>query len=134
MIKDQLMQALQPGPDARYIRELILAYLDSFATKNIEGRLALFAPDASFEDPVGAKPLVGRDALRAFWTSSAGLDIAATLKRIAICANEACYEFEAQLQAGAADRARVLCFETLKVDSNGLIAQMRAYFDSSCIS
>lgn len=134
MLRDQLFQMVTAGSDQEHIRSLVLAYIASLNSKDVEARLALFAPNATVEDPVGSKAVVGHDALRALWTASTGLGVKATLKRIVVCASEACYEFEAELDAGEGGRARILCISTIKVGPAGLIAEMRAYFDRACIS
>jgi ketosteroid isomerase-like protein len=48
-------------------RRAALAYIDTFGNGDIDARVALFAPEASFEDPAGTPPITGHAALRAFW-------------------------------------------------------------------
>ena len=116
------------------IRELVTRYLATFATGDIEARVALFAPDGSFEDPVGTPPMIGHDALRAFFSQSGGMQISAELERIVICGNETAFSFRACLDAGEGGQVTIHPFETLVMGDDGLIVQMRAYFDAGCIS
>ena len=69
MLKDMFVEMAKgrETPAGDRIRDLVTRYLATFATGDIEARVALFAPDGSFEDPVGTPPMVGHDALRAFF-------------------------------------------------------------------
>jgi len=136
MLKDMFVEMAKgrQTPASESIRELVVRYLATFATGDIEGRIALFAPDASFEDPVGTPPMVGHDALRAFFSQGSAMKISAELERIAICGNEAAFAFRARLDAGEGGQVTIHPFETLVVNDDGLIVQMRAYFDVGSIS
>ena len=136
MLKDMFVEMAKgrETPASESIRELVVRYLATFATGDIEGRIALFAPDASFEDPVGTPPMVGHDALRAFFSQGSAMKISAELERIAICGKEAAFAFRARLDAGEGGQVTIHPFETLVVNDDGLIVQMRAYFDVGSIS
>ena len=136
MLKDMFVEMAKgrETPASGRIRELVARYLATFATGDIEGRVALFAPDASFEDPVGTSPMIGHDALRAFFSQGSAMKMSAELDRIAICGNEAAYAFRARLDAGEGGQVTIHPFETLVVGDDGLIVQMRAYFDAGSIS
>ena len=136
MLKDMFVEMAKgrETPASGRIRELVARYLATFATGDIEGRVALFAPDASFEDPVGTPPMIGHDALRAFFSQGSAMKMSAELERIAICGNEAAYAFRARLDAGEGGQVTIHPFETLVVGDDGLIVQMRAYFDADSIS
>ena len=126
--------AAREGPRRRMIEQLVRSYLDSLSRGDIEGRLALFAPDATFEDPVGSAPMVGHDALRAFWTAGAGLEVRAQLELIAVAGDEAAYVFTAEVVGNPEDRVTMRVIETIEVDDKGLISRMRAYFDRNTMT
>ena len=136
MLKDMFVEMAKgrQTPASESIRELVVRYLATFATGDIEARIALFAPDASFEDPVGTPPMVGHDALRAFFSQGSAMKRSAELERIAICGKEAAFAFRARLDAGEGGQVTIHPFETLVVNDDGLIVQMRAYFDVGSIS
>ena len=50
--------------DERTRKDLAVDYCRRLNARDLDGVLALFAPDVRFEDPVGAPPVVGRAALR----------------------------------------------------------------------
>jgi len=126
--------AAREGPRRGMIEQLVRSYLDSISRGDIEGRLALFAPDATFEDPVGAAPMVGHEALRAFWTAGAGLEVRTRLELIVVGGDEAAYVFTAEIVGNPDDRVTIRTIETIEVDDNGLISRMRAYFDRNTMA
>jgi len=121
--------AARENPRRRMIEQLVGSYLDSLSRGDVEGRLALFAPDAIFEDPVGAGPMVGHEALRAFWMAGGGVEVWTRLDFISVAGDEAAYVFTAEVVGGPDDRVTIRTIETIEVDDNGLISRMRAYFD-----
>jgi len=135
MIRDGLLAlaAAQESPRRGIIEQLARDYLDSFAGGDIEARLALFAPDAVFEDPVGAPPVVGHEGLRAFWAAAAGIKVQMRLEHIAVSGDEAAYVFSAQV-GEAPDQVTIRTVETIAVNADGLISRMRAYFDRNTMT
>ena len=136
MVKDMFLEMAKSRetPANGRIRDLVAQYLATFATGDIAARVALFAPDGSFEDPVGTPPIMCHDALRPFFSQGGGMKISAELERIAICGNEAAFAFRACLDAGEGGKVAIHPFETLVVNEDGLIVRMRAYFDADSIS
>jgi len=126
--------AAREGPRRPLIEQLVRSYLDSLSKGDIEARLALFAPDASFEDPVGTPAMVGHAALRAFWTAGAGIEVRARLEHLAIAGDEAAFLFTAEIAAASDDRVAIRVVETIEVDDKGLISRMRAYFDRGAMT
>ena len=122
------------SPRRLMIEQLVRSYLDSTSRGDVAGRLALFAPDATFEDPVGAAPIVGHEALRAFWTAGAGIEVRTRLELMVVAGDEAAYVFTAEVGADPDDRVTIRVIETIEVDDNGLISSMRAYFDRNTMT
>lgn len=59
--------------DATELRAGVERYIACFNAADREAWLALFAPDATVEDPVGTEPHVGHEAIGAFWDMSHSL-------------------------------------------------------------
>jgi len=114
-------------------RKAALAYVDTFSNGDIDARLALFAPEASFEDPVGTPPITGHAALRAFWEQGAALGVAITVEHIAANAGSAAMLFTARLTAAGSAPVAMRVIEIVEVDESGLIVRMHAYFDETSI-
>jgi steroid Delta-isomerase len=138
--KSSLSELFRQGARSRLtgreqqVRQAVLDYLDSYRRGDIEARLALFAADATFEDPVGGPLTCGRGALRQLWLGAAAFRIAMELELLAVNGNEAAYVFTARVEQDGGDVARIRTIETLELDEAGLIRSMRAFFDASSIA
>lgn len=64
------MSASEPGPAPEAIRGVIARYADCLSNGDIDGIVALFAPDAVFEDPIGTPQHVGHDGIRRFFDAA----------------------------------------------------------------
>ena len=59
-------------PDEAARKALVLEYCRRINAGDIDGAVALFAPDARFEDPVGAPAMVGTGAIRTHLAQAVG--------------------------------------------------------------
>ena len=136
MLRDIFREAArsrQTGHDDT-IRRTVHAYLDSYEAGDIDARLALFAEDATFEDPVGTETISGRGGLKAFWAAGAQFKIRMDLEMISVNGSEAAILFVATLRDSQGDMVKLRVIETLVIDQQGRISRMRAYFDQESIS
>ena len=72
-------------------------------TDDRDGWLALFADDATVEDPIGSDVNVGKDAIGAFWDMTHGLADRVTLTPsgyVKVVGNEAAFAMDARMYAG----------------------------------
>jgi steroid Delta-isomerase len=60
-------------PDADQIHQLIDAYTERFSAADREGWLALWADDATMEDPIGSPPKKGKGEIGEFFDQSQAL-------------------------------------------------------------
>jgi len=134
MLKDYLFSILPPSPNANLLKAAVEGHFASIGSKDFDERLSRWAPDAELEDPVGSPPVIGHDALRAFWEPVARLNISGSVKRMVICGDKASYEFEITLDDGNADRARIIGLGNAHIDPTGRITKMQAFFDASSVS
>jgi steroid delta-isomerase len=66
--------------DAQQIQATMARYVELVDAGDIDGILALYAPDAVVEDPVGQVPLAGLDAIERFYRDGLGtMKVSATL-------------------------------------------------------
>jgi steroid delta-isomerase len=116
------------------MRDTVLRYFSLFADGDVEGIVALFAPDAVIEDPVGGAPIAGAEALRGFFASGFAYVGGRILFRpegaVRIAGN-----FAACAAIATCDRANPPFFtETLDVmefNDAGKIISMKAYWGPS---
>jgi steroid delta-isomerase len=60
-------------PDSAAMKAVLLAYAERFNAGDAQGVAALYADDATVEDPVGAQPIAGKPAILAFYQHATSL-------------------------------------------------------------
>ncbi|WP_380878105.1 hypothetical protein ACFB49_15550 [Sphingomonas sp. DBB INV C78] len=102
-------------------------YVAAFDKGDPAAVAALFAPDATVEDPVGTDAHKGHDAILAFYTMS--MQTGAKLKLegpVRTATNYAAFAFSVSF--GHSADARVDVIDTFKFNDEGKVVEMRAYF------
>jgi steroid delta-isomerase len=113
------------------IRRTIDGYASRMTAGDKDGWLALFAPDATIEDPVGSDVRVGRHGASEFWdfTRSLSADIELTLTGpVRVVGDEAAFPFKIITTVGD-DRFRLDVIDTMTFDEDAKIRTMRAFWD-----
>ncbi len=117
-----------PGPDA--IRSAIQSYTERHSAGDIDGIVALFAPDAHVEDPVGSDPHVGQDAVRAFFTGTHELCDRLELQLtgpVRVAGARAAFPMVARSYVGDLTM-EIDIIDVMVFDDEGRIAEMYAYW------
>jgi steroid delta-isomerase len=115
-------------PDPQRMEAAVHAYVAAFEASDPEAVVALFAADATVEDPVGSPPHVGAEAIRAFYTAS--MQTGARLRLdgpVRICGPYAAFAFSVLLHWEGKDQ-RVDVIDTFRFNDDDKIVEMRAYF------
>ena len=138
MLRDFFLQSYAAIPASvtrGHIERVVRAYLDSYANADIAGRVTLFAEDVVAEEPVGHPPIVGRDALVAFWEGArdAGWEVRNQLSKLVVNGHEAIIVFRSVLSVPDQGSVAVDIYETLEFNDQGLISKLRAYNDEGCL-
>ena len=113
------------------VREVFEAYLERHVACDLEGVVALFAPDAVVEDPVGSPVHSGREAIREFFHESHGSTGCLRVERVGpvvVCGREAAAHIRAAAEAMDFQREFDVMY-TLTVDDAGAITALRAFFE-----
>ena len=110
------------------IAKVPLAYIDAYNRADLDGIIALFAPNAVVVDPIGAPPKAGHDELRAFFAE--GIEAGARLTLdgpVRAGSGHTAFPFHVNLQwDGQAMRIDVI--DVFRFNDAGLIVEMTAYF------
>ena len=108
----------------------VRAHVDAWNTMDRERWVGLFSPDVVFEDPVGAPPKVGVDAVHKTWDRSFTPGRRWTLRPRQIVAggNEAAVVMHNVGELGD-QHVEVNSIEIFTTDHRGLIVHVRAFFD-----
>jgi len=118
-----------PVPPAQ-IRTAMETYIKLLNGGDAEGIMNLFGDNPSVEDPVGGKPIVGREAVRAFYAAAApGLKGHVELVgRVRVSLGlEGAMAMVAELTG--ARKGFIDVIDTMKFDEHGKIVAMRAYWN-----
>jgi steroid delta-isomerase len=120
--------------DPAAIEAAVHAYVRALNAGDLDAVVALYADDASVEDPVGAAPQVGREAIRAFYRRSLSVPLVVALEGpVRVAGSECAFAFSVSLTwEGKAMTIRPI--DTFRFDGSGRIAQMRAFFGPGNVS
>lgn len=132
----QLLGTIRADVSPEQVKAAVNGYLDSWRDNDAEARGALFAEDAVFEDPVGTAPIVGKAALFAFWQRTAAVPtrFEPTLERIVVCGNEALVEFTLRISIEGTPSCTIRILENFRIDKQGKIAHLRAFWDEHSVA
>ncbi|WP_313801470.1 steroid Delta-isomerase [Sphingobium sp.] len=118
-------------PDPAKMEAAIHAYVAAFEAGSPDQAAALFAEDATVEDPVGSPPHKGREAIRAFYAAS--MQTGAKLKLegpVRICGDHAAFPFSANLDFDGSPK-RIDVIDTFRFNEANEVIEMRAFFGPS---
>jgi steroid delta-isomerase len=108
--------------------EVVEAYIDAFARGDAAAATALFADDATVEDPVGSPVRRGVDAIGEFYAASMATGARLQLTGpVRTAAKHAAFSFDVRLTyEGKSLRIEVI--DTFRFNDAGQIVEMRAFF------
>jgi steroid Delta-isomerase len=117
-------------PDKKQVRAAIERHVAYWNAGQRGDWIANFSEDVVFNDPVGSPPKHGREAAQASWDNSFTDGQAWTLEltSLVVCADEAAITLNNHGQVGGKDLI-MQGIEIWKVDSDGLVCEVRAYFE-----
>ncbi|WP_179471913.1 nuclear transport factor 2 family protein [Mycolicibacterium vinylchloridicum] len=111
--------------DALDLKALVNRYLDTVAAGSAAKVAALYAEDATLEDPVGGGDVhIGRQAIEGFYKAVEGAECKAELLEFRSGGHEAAFLF-ALTVAGA---MRIEVIEVMTFNADGLVTSMKAYW------
>ena len=123
------------------MKEMVQSALDNYvlAYKNNDKELfqSLWDDHAVFEDPVGADPCNGIEAICAFWDfgHSNGMEIVPTNVETVICANEGILKAVMQVRNIADNSGMdISIVDHFNINERGKIISGRAFWDESTIT
>ena len=117
-------------PTREHIIGVIEAYCRCETQKDKAGWLALFAPDATHEDPVGRLTNAGIENIAAFWDSFQPMDVELVLTEPPIvCGHEAIAFMRARIGPAGARRESGRIIDQFIFDDDGRITALRAFYN-----
>lgn len=116
-------------PDSAAMKATLLAYVERFNAGDAQGVAALYADDATVEDPVGAQPIAGKPAILAFYqhTTSLGAQLEAVAPPRGSHGNAAALTFAVHARLEGRP-ARIDVTDIMTFAADGRIQSMRAHW------
>jgi steroid delta-isomerase len=109
------------------IREVIEQYVARVASGTADDVLALYADDATVEDPVGTEVRQGKDALREFYAPLETMQQEGHVVTARVAGGQAAFLFELASQVGETTYT-LSPIDVMTFDDDGLITSMRAFW------
>lgn len=110
------------------MNDVVQRYVAALNAGDLEGIVALYANDATVEDPVGSEPQRGIEAIRAFYANSLKLPLRVELTgEVRAVANEAAFAFTVTVEYQG--RKTVIApIDHFCFNDAGKVVSMRALF------
>ncbi|MBI3782275.1 MAG: nuclear transport factor 2 family protein [Deltaproteobacteria bacterium] len=116
---------------AEHIRNVLQRYVDLMTAGDHEAIVALYADNASVEDPVGSEPRRGKEQIRELYKNASGrvrLELEGRVRAVGNVGAAAMLAYPAGMDGMVVDTIDIMTF-----DDNGLITSMRAYWSPDTI-
>ena len=118
-------------PDPVKMEAAVHAYVAAFEAGSADQVAALYAPDATVEDPIGSPIHHGREAIRAFYAES--MKTGAKLKLegpVRVAGDYAVFPFSVNLNYDGGHK-RIDVIDTFRFNEANEVVEMRAYWGQS---
>ncbi|WP_068268831.1 nuclear transport factor 2 family protein, partial [Aldersonia kunmingensis] len=94
---------------------------------------ALYAEDATLEDPVGSEPVVGREAIEKFYSQLDAVQNQTELLTVRVAGNSAAFHFRVSTDTGD-QTITIEPIDVMTFDDQARITSMRAYWSQNDIA
>ncbi|MFD4294742.1 nuclear transport factor 2 family protein [Rhodococcus sp. NPDC058505] len=113
------------APSRESIQATIESYVKSVAGGTVDDVLALYAPGATVEDPVGTEPRTTEAALREFYGIIEPLEQTVELGIVKIAADHAAFNFTLTTHMGE-QKVEISVIDVMTFDDDAKITSMKA--------
>jgi len=121
-------QAGAAAPDREKMAAAVNAYVAAFEKGSLDDVVALFAENATVEDPVGGRVQRGREAIRAFYRQPVALGSKLKLEGpIRIAGDYAVFPFTVTVKQGARTM-RIDVIDAFRFNDRNEVIEMRAFW------
>ncbi len=119
-----------------HIESVIDRFMGTYTSRDVETRLSLFAEELSFEDPIGNHLASDKGALRKFFEGmvASGVSLRFFPERLIVVGDEALQIARLLIEHGENDATLLLLHLNFVFNRDGLITQVRVFFDANCAS
>lgn len=111
------------------IRATADSYIGALAAGDLDGVMALYAEDATVEDPVGGGTVhEGAAAIRDFYATVTALKIEGEILDARVCGNDLLFNFEITTHFDDQNKATINVWDLMTHNDEGKVVSMRAYW------
>lgn len=105
-------------------------YVEALNAGDLEGVLALYADDATVEDPVGSTVQHGKDAISAFYAQAivSGAKLTIVGPQRGSAGNAAAMALDVEVMMPGAPKMLIGVIETMRFDESGKVVAMQAHW------
>ena len=115
--------------DPEHAQRVVDAYLAAISAGDVDAVMALYAPEATVEDPVGSDVVVGAPDVRVFYERACAIPMKASASGAArISGPEVAFPFVLDVAEGA---MTIEVIDAFRFDAAGRIVSMRAWWGPS---
>lgn len=114
------------APSRESIQATIESYVKSVAGGTVDDVLALYAPGATVEDPVGSDPRTTEAALREFYGIIEPLEQTVELGVVKIAADHAAFNFTLTTHLPDGQKVDISVIDVMTFDNDAKITSMKA--------
>ena len=111
------------------IRATADSYIAALTAGDLEAVMALYAENATVEDPVGGGTVHdGAAAIREFYATVTALKIDGEVLDARVCGNDLLFNFEITTHFDAENKATINVWDLMTHNDQGKVTSMRAYW------
>ena len=115
-------------PSAEQITQTVTSYLDLVSKGQADDIAALYADDATVEDPVGGSEVhIGRQAIRGFYSNVENVKAQTEIATLRALGSEAAFHWTLTIDLGE-NKMRIDIISVMTFNDEGQIASMKAYW------
>jgi steroid delta-isomerase len=114
-------------PSAEQITQTVNRYLELLGKGQADDISALYADDATVEDPVGGEVHIGRQAIRGFYSNVENIKSQTEVMTLRALGSEAAFYWTLTVDLGNGGM-RIEIISVMVFDDEGKIASMKAYW------
>lgn len=115
-------------PSAERITQTVHRYLELVGEGRADDVVALYADDATVEDPVGSDVHIGQHAIRGFYGNIENVKSKGEIVTLRALGHEAAFFWRLAVDLGEGGKMSIEIISTMSFDDEGKIAAMKAYW------
>jgi ketosteroid isomerase-like protein len=130
------LAAVPTTVERSHIEDVVHRFMSTYASRDVETRISLFAEALCFEDPAGHRLASTKAELEQFFvgTIASGVSLRFFPERLVVVGDEALQIARLLIERGETDTTLLLLHLHFVFNPDGLIAQVRVFFDAGCAS